>query len=215
MMIRTFSAAAGAIALAACAHADGHGHEHASVEELAEILTGSFTTLEQSATDGWGYVESELARIWPEREDGVWLYQENVWLGDNEETADWSAKERPYFQRIVRLVETEPGVVLRTIYRVEDAASLVGAYADPSRVGEDQLAAPNCSGPVERIAHGWWVADFPTCPSNLRGAVRTHSRSIHTPDGFANWDRGIDPQGNVVWGPAEAGYIFKRKADEE
>ena len=212
-MIRTALATTAALAFTACASAQEL--ERSSAEELADVLTGSYTTVEQSATDGWGYVESELVRIWPEREDGVWLYQENVWLGDNAETADWSAKERPYFQRIVRLAEVEDGVVLRTIYAMTDPASAVGAYAEPQRVSADQLGAPSCSGPVERIAHGWWVSDFPTCPSGLRGAVRTHSRSIHTPDGFANWDRGFDAEGNVAWGPSEAGYIFKRKSEAE
>lgn len=180
--------------------------------DLAAVLTGSFTSVEQSATDGWGHVESELVRIWPERTDGVWLYQENAWLGDSPDETDWSAKERPYFQRIIRLVQTDETTVLRTIYSMTDPQSVVGAFETPEVIAADQLGAPNCSGPVQRIAQGWWTADFPTCPSNLRGAVRTHSRSVHGPDGFVNWDRGFTAEGEVAWGPAEGGYIFKRKA---
>lgn len=182
-------------------------------EALADVLAGSFTTIEQSSTEGWGHVESELVRIWPDREDGVWLYQENAWLGASPEETDWSAKQRPYFQRIIRLVQTDETTVLRTIYSMTDPQSVVGAFETPEAIAADQLGSPNCSGPVERIAEGWWVADFPTCPSNLRGAVRTHSRSIHGPDSFVNWDRGFTAEGDVAWGPAEGGYIFQRKAD--
>jgi len=195
-----------ALSLAATAAASAQD----PAEELAGVLAGSFTTMEQCVTEGWGCVESELTRIWPEREDGVWLYQENAWLGDDPESADPSAKQRPYFQRLVRLAADGDGRVLRTIYSLTDPAAVVGAYADPAMLSADMVGAPSCSGPVERIAAGYWVSDFPTCPSNLRGAVRTHSRSIHTPDSFANWDRGFDPQGEVVWGPAESGYVFKR-----
>ena len=182
-------------------------------EALAEVLAGSFTSLEQCSTPGWGCVESELVRIWPERDDGVWLYQENAWLGEDPDAVDPYAKARPYFQRLVRLVQQDETTVLRTIYSLNDPQSVVGAYETPQAIEAEQLGEPNCSGPVERLAHGWWVADFPTCPSNLRGAVRTHSRSIHGPDAFVNWDRGFTADGQVAWGPSEGGYIFKRKAE--
>ncbi|MGJ3231684.1 MAG: chromophore lyase CpcT/CpeT [Oceanicaulis sp.] len=197
-----------AAALSVAASAAAAAQEPA--EELAGVLAGSFTSLEQCATEGWGCVESELVRIWPERTDGVWLYQENAWLGDDPQSADMSAKQRPYFQRLVRLASDGEGRVLRTIYSLTDPAAVAGAYADPSALTHDMVGEASCSGPVERIAAGYWVADFPTCPSGLRGAVRTHSRSIHTPDSFANWDRGFDPEGNVMWGPASGGYVFKR-----
>ncbi|MGX6648769.1 chromophore lyase CpcT/CpeT [Maricaulaceae bacterium MS644] len=181
-----------------------------AAEELAAIYAGSFTSMEQCAIEGWGCVESEIVRVWPEREDGVWLYQENAWLGDDPGSADPAAKERPYFQRFVRLVSAGEGRVVRTVYSMTDPASSAGAYADVSVLSHEQVADANCSGVVERIAAGYWYADFPTCPGGLRGAVRTHSRSIHTPDSFANWDRGFDAEGGVVWGPSESGYVFKR-----
>lgn len=179
-------------------------------EELANTLIGSFSTIEQSRIEGWGYVESELVRIWPHREDGIWLYQENAFLGSSPEDFDPEIKQRPYFQRIVRLVEVSSTEVIRTIYTLTDPASVVGAFADPSRVAEEQLGDVSCSGPVMRIAHGYWQSNFDTCPSGLRGAVRTHSRSIHTPHGFANWDRGFDAEGTLIWGPARGGYVFDR-----
>ena len=203
-----------AAALAASAAAAASAQD-APAEALAEVLTGSFTTVEQASTEGWGHVESELVRIWPEREDGVWLYQENAWLGDDPQTSDLAAKQRPYFQRLIKLASIDEATVIRTIYSMTEPGAVIGAYETPEAIAPEQLGDPSCSGPVERIAEGWWVADFPTCPSNLRGAVRTHSRSMHTPDGFANWDRGFDPDGNVVWGPATGGYIFKRQDQEQ
>jgi hypothetical protein len=178
--------------------------------ELAGLLIGSFSTLEQSRIEGWGYVESETVRIWPHREDGIWLYQENAFLGASPEEFDPEIKQRPYFQRIIRIWELNNRLVLRTIYTLNDPASVVGAFADPERIAEDQLGAVSCSGEVHRIAHGYWQSNFDTCPSGLRGAVRTVSRSIHTPQGHANWDRGFDAEGTLIWGPARGGYVFDR-----
>lgn len=178
--------------------------------ELAGLLIGSFSTLGQSRIEGWGYVESETVRIWPHREDGIWLYQENAFLGSSPEDFDPEIKQRPYFQRIIRIWELNNREVLRTIYTLTDPASVVGAYADPERIAEDQLGDVSCSGSVHRIAHGYWQSNFDTCPSGLRGAVRTVSRSIHTPQGHANWDRGFDAEGTLIWGPARGGYVFDR-----
>ncbi|XBQ16641.1 MAG: chromophore lyase CpcT/CpeT [Oceanicaulis sp.] len=208
-MNRLLTAALASFALTGAAAAQAP--DQTAAEELAAVLTGSFSTIEQCETEGWGCVESELVRIWPERTDGVWLYQENAWLGDDPESADPAAKQRPYFQRIIRLAAQDDRTVLRTIYTMTDPASVVGAFAAPDTIAADQLGEASCSGPVERIAHGHWYANFPTCPSGLRGAVRTHSRSIHYPDGFANWDRGFDAEGNVRWGPSAGGYVFVRK----
>ena len=51
--------------------------------------------------------------------------------------------------------------MIRTIYTLTDPASVVGAFADPSRVSEKtQLGEVSCSGPVVRIAHGYWQVQF-------------------------------------------------------
>lgn len=208
--MRALLAAFSLFLLAAPAGAQDASPASGGAGELAALLTGSFSSLEQSRTEGWGYVESETVRIWPEREDGIWLYQENAFLGSGPDDFDPAIKQLPYFQRIIRLVEQNEQEVVRTIYSLTDPASVVGAYVDPERIAEDQLGEVNCSGPVQRIAHGYWQAEFDTCPSGLRGAVRTHSRSIHTPHGHANWDRGFDAEGNLVWGPERGGYVFDR-----
>ena len=39
----------------------------------------------------YGIAESEIVRIWPEREDGVWLYQEQAFLGETASAVDPAA----------------------------------------------------------------------------------------------------------------------------
>ncbi|HRW89883.1 MAG TPA: CpcT/CpeT family chromophore lyase, partial [Flavobacteriales bacterium] len=63
-----------------------------SLAELASWMTGSFSSAAQAEADTNYYaIELEMARIWPERTDGVWLYVEQ---------AVAAKKEKPYRQRV-------------------------------------------------------------------------------------------------------------------
>jgi len=188
---------------------------HRAIEESARLSIGSFTTRPQAERDErYGVVESEVVRIWPRRTDGVWLYQENAWLGDTPAQIDESAKARPYFQRIVHIGPAGETSVRRTTYRPADPDAVRGAWQDPAGFPEDGLGAQSCTGIAERIAYHYWVAEF-DCPNAHRGAVRTISRSITTKGEYANWDVGLDIAGDHVWGPQAGGYVFTRIPPEE
>ena len=180
-------------------------------EELAGIVVGSFTSAEQSVgSETYGLVENETVRIWADREDGVWLYSENAFLGSNPDDADPAIKDRPYFQTITRYVQATPSLVLTEAYSVSDREAAKGGWRDPGAFSPDWLGDKSCSGRMERVAVGYWSGEL-DCINTFRGAAYLRSRTVRTPDAYANWDSGRTVEDAPLWGPSEAGYIFKRK----
>jgi hypothetical protein len=66
---------------------------------------------------------------------------------------------------------------------------------------------------LQRIGEGHYTGAA-GCPNAYKGGVRVDSRSVRTPDTYVNWDRGFDADGELIWGPADGGYIFKRWSAE-
>lgn len=202
--IRTLFAAA-ALLTAAPAAAD-------TAERFAAEAVGSWTSVEQSVDPAYDWVESEVVRIWPEREDGVWLYQENAIIGPSPEAKGREgAKAAPYFQVIVQLRDLGGGTVHSTTWRVADRAAVRGAWAgEGTAFGEEVLGDVACMGRMQRVGEGFWHGRG-ECPNAFRGGVKVDSRSVRAPGRHVNWDRGFDAEGRHIWGPAEGGYIFVRK----
>ncbi|MFN7053943.1 CpcT/CpeT family chromophore lyase [Hyphomonas sp.] len=187
--------------------------------EFAEIAAGSWTSRAQSADPRYDWVESETVRILPDRTDGVWLYQENAILAASpDETPADGAKDRPYFQVIVQLRAIGPFEVHSTTYRLDTPEAREGARGiwraggegfDPAWIG-----TMACMSGLTRISEGYWTGGA-DCPNNWRGGVKVDSRSIRTPDAYVNWDRGMDADGQQIWGPRAGGYVFLRKDPQE
>lgn len=182
-------------------------------QEYAELLIGSFSSERQARTDArYDVVEARVVRIWPERSDGVWLYQEQALLG-GANAIDPSARSRPYFQRIVHLQDIGPGMVRTTTYPMLRPERFVGAWRAPESIGADALGGGGCAGIATRVAAGFWRGENLDCPNAYRGAVRVTSHSLRTAQSYANWDRGWNIEGEQVWGPADGGYVFDRTGD--
>lgn len=186
-------------------------------DELTALSLGSFTTAEQSARDQrYGVAEAEIVRIWPDNQDGVWLYQEQAFMGDSPDDVDPAMKDRPYFARVTHSVEVEPGVVRRSVHKLKDPAAAAGGWKAEtplSGLDPDDLEESECSITVTRIAENYWRSESEKCPNAYKGAGYALSLGITTSGGYANWDRGFTAEGAHVWGPATGGYIFKRKDD--
>ncbi|MEM9169127.1 MAG: chromophore lyase CpcT/CpeT [Pseudomonadota bacterium] len=199
--------------LAACAVRAEDGASY--IDELADLSVGSFTTAAQSARDDrYGVAEAEIVRIWPDRDDGLWLYQEQAYLGDQPGAVDLAMKNRPYFARVVRSVETAPGVVRRTVHKLKRPDAAVGAWRDAAPLanfGPDDLEPSECAIVAERVADGFWRSESEKCPNTYKDADYALSISVATRDRYANWDRGFTNGGTHVWGPRSGGYIFVRK----
>jgi hypothetical protein len=185
-------------------------------EEYAATAVGRFSTEAQHRADArYDIVEARIIRIWPERTDGVWLYQEQAIINAPGLTPD-AARARPYFQFVARVVEIAPGVLRRDNFRVKDGAKWLNLGPGDARLATlapDDLAAPSCHNRLERVASGVFIGGTETCANAFRGAVMMESRSVTTSDAYVNWDRGFDAKGARVWGPADGGYIFRRVAD--
>jgi len=185
-------------------------------DEVASLLEGRFSSAAQAQRDtDYDVVESELVRIWPERRDGVWLYQEQAALGAaGAETAE--RKQQPYFQRIVQLVPDGDDRVVRHTWEIRDPAGLVGAWREPARfagLGNDILGEASCPLALRKVSPTLWFSSFTQpCPNSWRGASTLRSQGVLNADGFTNWDRGFDADGRHVWGPASGGYEFRRMA---
>ena len=187
--------------------------------ELTALSIGSFSTLEHAKRDSrYGVAEAEIVRIWPERKDGVWFYQEQALLGYDVAELDATMKDRPYFSRVIHSREIEPGIVKRTIHKVKNADEARGAWRNQEPLktfAPSDLEASECSITVMRIAENFWRSESEKCPNAYKGATYALSFGVTTTDQYANWDRGFKEDGTHVWGPATGGYIFNRKKERK
>lgn len=190
-----------------------------AASDYAALVEGSWSSEAQSADPGFDWVESETVRVLSDRTDGVWLYQENAILADQQgrDAEPW-AKDRPYFQVVIQLRALGRDAVHTTTYRLETAEARSGAkgvWRDPSRAFDPAwIGGVACMGEVWRIATDYWQGAA-ECPNTYKGGAKVDSRSIRTPDAYVNWDRGFDVSGQQLWGPVSGGYIFKRKGNSE
>lgn len=182
-------------------------------EAYAAHVAGTYSSVAQHRADPrYDEVEARVIRIWPERTDGVWLYQEQAIInqpGLDRETA----RARPYFQFVARVTMLSDGILRRDNFRVRDRARWVGMTTGDTRLaalGPADLEPASCHNRIEFIAAGHWSSRTESCTNSYRGAAFMESRSISTPAGFINWDRGFTASGEHVWGPRWGGYVFDR-----
>lgn len=196
-----------------------------TVEALESIMTGSYSSAAQAAADpDYADIRLEMRRIWPGRIDlrgpderaMIWVYVEQ---------AAASALERPYRQRLYRVVAKSAGDeawIESEVYTLPgEALAYAGAWRDPARfdgLSPRQLAfKEGCTVTLRSGRGASPEADELTggttgtgCASDLRGAVYATSEVTITGDELRTWDRGFDAAGNQVWGATKGPYIFRR-----
>ena len=182
---------------------------------VASLLTGHFTSAAQSKADPeFVEVHLHMAPIWPERNDGPWLYVEQAMS---------TALDKPYRQRIYRLVDRSEGLgalkVESQVFELPNPAERIGAWAEPTRFAGDSpealIARDGCAitlTPVAEAAQGMWSGstEGDLCLSSLRGAKYATSEVWLTHAVLRTWDRGFDASGAQVWGAKKGPYIFER-----
>lgn len=177
--------------------------------DYARHATGRFSSAAQHARDpAYDIVEARIVRIWPERTDGLWLYQEQTIL-----TGPQAAPGRPNFQRVAHVRVLPDGTVRRDNYALKDPARFIGLGRPDGAVPAptpDDLGPAGCHNILGFVSPGFWTGRVEACASSWRGAVSMASLSILTPRQFVNWDRGLDEAGGHVWGPRDGGYVFDR-----
>ncbi|MEY3143421.1 MAG: phycocyanobilin lyase CpcT [Planctomycetota bacterium] len=177
------------------------------VPEVATLLTGSFSSEAQSKVDGEFFdVRLHMTPIWTSRADGPWLYVEQA-MATN--------LDRPYRQRVYRLIDRGDGSVESFVYELPNQAERVGAWSDPSRFDADSPDAlvprAGCSIVLQRVGTMWvGSTNERDCESSLRGASYATSEVILRANGLESWDRGFDANDNQVWGAKKGPYEFRR-----
>jgi hypothetical protein len=184
-----------------------------SVREVQTILTGSFSSQAQAATDPDNYFDIRLhmVPIWPEASDGPWLYVEQ---------ATAARPERPYRQRVYRLVALEGGAVRSEVYTLPgDALAFAGAWKDPAKfntIRPDQLTLrEGCAVVLRKQPDGTYTGgtEGTGCASDLRRAAYATSIVVARPDRLETWDRGYDTSNKQVWGAEKGPYVFVRQTN--
>lgn len=182
-----------------------------SLEELAGFMVGSYSSAEQAKADPQNFkpIRLHMARIWPGRKDGVWLYVEQ---------AEASQPDKPYRQRVYHVSTLPDGQYLSLIYTFKsDPLKYAGAWKEKESLQGVTLEAletrKGCG--VFLASHGKGTYQGSThaqdCESNLRGARYATSEVTITADTLVSWDRGYDAAGKQVWGAEKGGYIFRKQ----
>ncbi|MEE4273385.1 MAG: chromophore lyase CpcT/CpeT [Thermoanaerobaculales bacterium] len=181
------------------------------LQRLVEWMTGAFSTAVQAEQNlEFFVVDLHAAPIWPDRDDGHWIYVEQAMreYGD-----------RPYRQRIYRLSEPAPGLFEIRIHLLPDPGSAVGAWREESPLAEIDVASltarVDCSIYLRRRGDRFIGSTLASlCTSTLRGAAYATSEVMVTADGMISWDRGFAEGGSQVWGAVSGGYVFDRIVED-
>lgn len=207
----TASSAPAASALAASALAASAPAAFASdLSRLAACMTGSFSSFAQAQADSDYFdIRLEMAPIWSERSDAIWLYVEQA-------RADHL--DRPYRQRVYRLSARADGALVSEVYTLPSPLRFAGAFRQErplAGLSPDSLTArAGCAIVLRSLPDGSFAGatEGRACPSNLRGAAYATSEVVIRPDGMVSWDRGFDAEGKQVWGATKGGYEFRKTA---
>lgn len=179
------------------------------VLELAALMEGNFSTTRQSTIDTTYFnIHLHMKRIWPEREDAVWMYVEQVAA---------STPEKPYRQRVYRLTEVGYNLFESVIFEIKDPLRFVGEWKS-SEAGkaidqESLIHRDGCSVFLKKIGDNTYSGstDSDKCLSDWRGAKYVSSIVNVLKDGLITWDSGFDENGKYLWGAEKAGYFFVRE----
>lgn len=177
------------------------------LEDLVTMMVGSFSSAEQAAADPDNYwdIRLEMAPIWTDRTDGVWLYVEQ---------AAASSLDAPYRQRVYRVTEAGDNLFESAVYTLPDPAAAVGAWRQENPLAhwtpDDLETRQGCSVFLARTEDGSFRGSTrqKECLSNLRGAAYATSEIVIQADRLSSWDRGFDAEDKQVWGAEKGGYVF-------
>lgn len=185
-------------------------HAQAHLDTLAAFMCGSFDSSAQAAEDeSYLNILLHMARIWPERTDGIWLYVEQAMA---------TAPAKPYRQRVYKLSAVAPASFKSEVFELPGKAlDYVGAWQDASKLAS---VKPDTLKPRDGCELFLDLKDGPSfagatrpksCPSELKGASYAVSDAVITNDTLISWDRGYNAAGEQVWGATKGGYRFVKQ----
>lgn len=174
---------------------------------LAEWMTGSFSNASQAAANSaYSEIRLRIARIWPERWPGLWLYAEQWAEGQD---------QIPYRQRVFHLTALSDSTFRSRTFIIPGSLRFAdqSGSRDPLRaLSPDSLRArEGCDLLlVQRDSSFVGSSLGDDCRSELQGATHATSEVRITPHELYSWDRGFDESGTQLWGPITGGYEFRK-----
>ncbi len=188
------------------------------VSEATALMTGAFTSYEQSRRDPEYFeIQLHMTPIWPERSSPNvrWLYVEQAMS---------EALDKPYRQRIYRVTNGSlPSTVVSEVYELPGGPAGAARYAGMWRTPEafallnaSQLSKrEGCEVHLRRIGKNVFEGgtEGSLCESKLRGATYATSIVQMNKDGLTTWDQGFDAAGKQVWGAVKGPYEFRRMSE--
>jgi CpeT protein len=201
----TCVASAIALAIVGCASAPGIDGDPAA--EVAALMAGQFDSREQAATDpAFRPIALAMVPIWPERDDGHWLYVEQA-MADT--------PDQPYRQRVYRVSNGVDGEVASAVYTLSTPERFVQGWRNGAldALREDMLQPrTGCTVHLRRDGAMWQGATRGRdCASELRGAAYATAEVRLEAGRMASWDRGYAADGRQVWGSTAGPYVFVRR----
>lgn len=178
------------------------------LEEFGSAMTGSFSSEAQAdENENYRNIQLHTVRLQSIKEPGIWLYVEQFVA---------ETPNQPYRQRVYHLEEVADGEFKSHIYTIRFPRRFTGGWKDIGKLTEltfDQITrVQGCSVTLEKTSDGDYIGgtSVDECKSDFGGAKYMTSEILVSENEMITWDRGFDDEGNLIWGPLEGGYRFKR-----
>lgn len=178
---------------------------------LIELMTGSFNSAEQVEADSTYY--DITLQMYP-----IWIQDKNNWL--YVEQAVTGKQDKPYRQRIYKVVRDTEGAYQSIIYTLDEPENFIGKWKTPEyfdQFDESILKErEGCTVYLKKVGAGEYSGATldDNCKSTLHGANYATSIVTVKKDVIVSWDQGFDAKGKQVWGATKGGYVFKKIATE-
>ena len=177
------------------------------LQKLGSWMTGSFSSQEQAEADSNFYdIRLEMVPVWEDRDDAIWLYVEQ---------AAASALDRPYRQRVYRLMRNDDMTFESAVFTFDKPLRFAGAWKDDlplNQLTPDSLSERSGCAIILDYENGAFVGSTVDrdCGSQLRGASYATSRVRIEENVLTSWDRGFDSNDKHVWVSRSGPYVFNR-----
>lgn len=178
-----------------------------SQEELAELLTGSFTSETQAEQDSlYSPVHLHIVQVWKDRA-GQWFYVEQALAAQD---------DKPYRQRMYRVVQLSSERFKILNYEFRNPQVFAGKWKDPQFFDDypEEIVAikEGCGVFLHRKAFKHYEGETygEDCFSQFQGAQYATSEVEIRSDLIKSWDRGWTEEEEQVWGPEDGPYRFER-----
>lgn len=183
------------------------GEIHPTVQAVVKHLVGTMDTTAQAAANP--KAPSVRMTTCPvaiaESPQDTYLYQEQALTKD---------LDHPYRQRLLKLYyDPSTAKIASESYKLVNATAWIGLCQKPKTQRQLTLGDRDqsvCIVWLAPVPDGFWGETPPQgCPAQIRGAIAI-TNTIHLMEaGMDTWDRGLDAQGNQVWGAKDSAYQYR------